>query len=69
MKLRDVSKLEKCALWQGCMLQIAHRYGGVTIDEVEKRIVQMERCGDLTKEEKALLLALKQTVIDHKDKE
>ena len=60
-RLVDVSLLKKTKLWDGSLEQQAFKFVGVTLDNVRAKIAQLERCDDLTTNEKEYLSALKET--------
>lgn len=56
----------QCKLYAGSMLALIERYDMVTVDDIEKRVKQGERCPDLTPDERVLLAALRADLAEHR---
>lgn len=57
----SVEHLAKCRLWPGSAEETSARFGGLRYKQVVDKISRLERCDDLTDNEKAYLEALYRT--------
>ena len=64
----DPKHLEKCELWQGSVLQIAHKNSALSIDFIKRKFDKMVGLPDLTPNEYELRDALFKTLNDHAQK-